>query len=83
MPSYQLSSEILADPELLKKIPAGVPPPNVKPNYAHPESQGDVLVIVGGVMIGLMTILLIVRIYTKAYIVSDSLNPSLSFGTLS
>lgn len=80
--SQQLTPAALADPDILRQYPAGVPPAGVTPNFAHPESRGAILVIVGGLMFALMTLLLANRIYTKAIIVRrfswDDLTVSLS-----
>lgn len=65
----QLTPAILADPDALRQYPASAPPPGITPNFGHPENRGPVLIAVGGLMIALMTILLAIRIYTKARIV--------------
>lgn len=67
--SQQLTPAILADPDALRQYPAGVPPTGVTPNFAHPESRGAILVIVGGLMVALMTLFLANRVYTKAVII--------------
>ena len=78
----QLTPAVLANPEILSQYPAGVPPPGVIPNYAHPENRGPALVAVGGVMLVLMMGFLMNRLYTKARIVRkfswDDLTVSLS-----
>lgn len=80
--SQQLTPAILADPDVLRQYPAGVPPIGVTPNFAHPESRGPILVIVGGLMVALMMLFLANRVYTKARIVRrfswDDLTVSLS-----
>ena len=79
----QLTPAILADPDALRQYPAGVPPAGVIPNFAHPQSRGSILIVVGGVMIALMVIFLANRAYTKARIIRryswDDLTVSLSF----
>lgn len=50
-----------------------IPPPSViaswpKPNYANPESQGPAGVGVGGTLIVLVTIVLLLRLYTRRWI---------------
>ena len=64
-----LTPDILADPDALRQYPAAVPPTGVTPNFAHPESRGSRLVIVGGLMVALMTLFLASRVYTKAKII--------------
>ena len=49
-------------------LPAGAPPPGVKPNLVNPESTGPILVGVSSAFFTLMTVFVFVRIYTKAFI---------------
>ncbi|KAK8114389.1 Integral membrane protein [Apiospora kogelbergensis] len=50
-----------------------IPPPSViaswpRPNYASPESQGPVGLSIGGTIIVLVTIILLLRLYTRRWI---------------
>ena len=50
-------------------IPAAKPPPGVIPNYAHPYTDGPLLVAVGGVFTALALLFTSTRIYTKLKLV--------------
>ena len=46
-------------------LPAGKPPPGVTPNFAHPYTDGPVLVGVGGAFTALALFFVSARIHTK------------------
>ncbi|KAI9924228.1 hypothetical protein ASPWEDRAFT_42662 [Aspergillus wentii DTO 134E9] len=54
-------------PEQLANTPVRPPPPGITPNLANPSSDGDVLVIIGSVMIGIMLVIASLRFYVKFF----------------
>jgi len=52
----------------LAHTPAGVPPPGVIPNFAHPKSQGYILIIVTAICYSLMLPIVILRVYCRNWI---------------
>lgn len=56
-------------PEQLALLPAAQPPPGVKPNFVNPESCGTAVVIGLAIPSAVMSIVVLLRLYTKAYIV--------------
>ena len=50
-------------------LPYLPPPPNVQPDFIHPQSHAFILVILSSIFLALTIFLFIVRVYTKLYIV--------------
>ena len=65
---FTLSPSQFEDPAFLR-LPALLPPPEVTPNFVHPEDRGPVLVFVGGTLSALMLMSIGIRAYTKLVIV--------------
>lgn len=57
------------NPAALPNTPAGKPLPGVIPNYAHPYTDGPILIAVGGVFLALALLFLFARKYTKVILV--------------
>lgn len=53
------------DPSYYANLPAGAPPPGVIPNFNHPPTRAIEAHIGMGVCIGITSILIVLRIYTK------------------
>ena len=46
-------------------LPAAMPPPGVTPDFAHPYTDGPILIGVGGAFTGLALLFVAARIHTK------------------
>ncbi|KAH8700863.1 hypothetical protein BGW36DRAFT_447692 [Talaromyces proteolyticus] len=55
-------------PEQMATTPAGVPPPGVVPNLVDPPADGNILVIVGSIMMALMLLTAGLSLYTRIFI---------------
>ena len=80
--SDQIAAFLASGNNDVLQLPALRPPPGVFPNFEDPSSRGPVLIIVNGVLLGLMTVFIAVRIYTKLCLIQkaswDDLTVSLS-----
>lgn len=65
-PEYRTNWLMIMD---LDHIPAYPPPPGVTPNFKNPVSLAMPLIVVNVVFISLMAIFVVLRIYTKHFIV--------------
>ena len=61
-----------SDPAKLAGVPAAKPPAGVLPNLENPHGDGQVLIIVGSILLAIMLLFVSVRIYTKFRIVRKS-----------
>lgn len=50
-------------------LPAGIPPPGVKPNFANPYSIAPVIIILSAVFTSLMVIVVGMRLFSKAFVI--------------
>ena len=55
-------------PEQLAHLPAAQPPPGVVPNLVNPHSDGNVLLIVGSILVAIMLSFAGLRFYVKAFV---------------
>ena len=53
----------------LDQLPAAVPPPGVTPNLVNPDTQASTVFVTIGITVGLVAPAVIIRIFTKAYII--------------
>ena len=53
----------------LDELPAMIPPPGVTSNFVTPYSEGRDIYITVAVCIGLITPALLIRLFTKAYLI--------------
>ena len=58
-------------PVLLKTLPAGQPPPGVRPSFAEPPTRVPVILGVGIAFVVLAVLCFSVRIYTKLAIAKN------------
>jgi hypothetical protein len=49
-------------------LPAITPPPGLTSDFKHPPSTGHIVYIVMGVCLSLVTLMVAIRIYTRAHI---------------
>ena len=66
--SQSISPLSLEDPALLQ-LPGLTPPPGITANFTNSRNRGPVLIIVNGILLGLMTVFIAIRFYTKLAIV--------------
>jgi len=52
-------------PAVVKTLPAGQPPPGVKPNFTHPATRVPIVLAVGIAFVALAVVCFSIRIYTK------------------
>ncbi len=67
--SSSMSAVQLPPPALWSLVPSLEPPSGVQPNFVNPEDRGDVLLVVGSVLLALMIIFYSVRMYTKLFLI--------------
>ncbi|KAF7502304.1 hypothetical protein GJ744_006147 [Endocarpon pusillum] len=70
--SSQFFDEYFKNPSLYAGFPALLPPAGEQIDFENPESRGPLLVILGAVFLGLMMIFVIIRVYTKTWIIRKS-----------
>lgn len=57
--------------DALADLPLAAPPPNVTPNFEHPQSCAPAAQIGLGICIGIVSIFVVLRLYAKLTIVNN------------